>query len=71
MHQEPDKFLDARELADYLHLGIATINNLQRDGVLPLADFVVGRQNKRLWKLEKINKWMAENCQNPKKEQSA
>ncbi len=71
MHPERAKFLDAKELAAYLHVSIATINKMQAENELPLADYVVAGQRKRLWKLETINQWMEENCKNPRKEQIA
>lgn len=66
-----NNLLDAQQVAKFLCISKSTLDRLQRDNEIPVADYVVTKSFKRLWKASTIMNWLDIQCKNPRKEQAA
>lgn len=58
--------LNIKQLAKHISLSVATINRYLLDKTIVQPDYIIGKHNKRLWKLSSVQEWL-ETCSNPKK----
>lgn len=65
------ELMTMNQLVKFLNISRATLERMQRDGQVPLADYTITGANKRLWKREKIVNWLNTSCTNPKATASA
>ncbi len=64
--EKENTFLTIKDVANLLCISIATVNNMQRDKLIPPADYLISGAKKRLWLKSSLLNWLDETCQNPK-----
>lgn len=63
-----ETLLNIKQLSKYICLSISTINRMLVARTIMQPTYLLGLNKKRLWKLSSIEKWLDQECSNPKKE---